>query len=184
MSEAGAASDIKDWLTSLAILVAGIWAIYRFWHSEWLRKRSEIPCLEGSSATPEILAISSDWSIASLRWTWRNAGCRPVYVDTERSRTDIYRLPPDVHGVIDPRQQEDELFEFLVASHQPLVGLAPYMFEPGTTSSLLTPVVLPSNQTYIARMELRADRGKHPTGDDGNYVWERWQVFRIEQRAS
>ena len=184
MGDATLASELKNWLTAAAIVAGGVWAVWRFWHSEWLRRRSEVSCLEGNSSQPEILAISSDWAIATLRWTWRNAGTRPVFIDTEASRVDVYRLPPDVDGFIDPRQQEIELFDFLVASHRPFAGLEPYMFEPGTTSSLLTPAVPPADETYIARLELLADLVKHPTDDGRAYVWERWQVFRVEMADS
>gem|GEM_PF-5672205 len=67
-----------------------------------------------------------------------------------------------------------------VSSHTPLGGMSEYMFEPGTNSSLLTPVVLASKQTYIARMVLHVDPQKHRSSVEEGSFWERWQVFRTD----
>jgi hypothetical protein len=74
MPDVTLAGEVKDWLTSVAIVVGGGWAMWRFGHAEWLRRRAEIPSLEGSSSTPEICAFADDRVAVSLRWTWRNAG--------------------------------------------------------------------------------------------------------------
>jgi hypothetical protein len=67
MGDATLAGEVKDWLTSAAIIVGGIWAIWRFGHAEWLRRRAEILTLEGSSSTPEIIALDADRVAVSLR---------------------------------------------------------------------------------------------------------------------
>ena len=179
MTDVTTAAEFKNWLTSAAIVCGGLWALWRFRHSEWLRRRSEIPCLEGITAPPEIHSVSGNTAVASLRWTWRNAGIRPVHVDCQATFVQVYKLPHDIVGIIDPRQQQDELFPFLVVSHTPLDVMV-YNFEPGTTSSILTPVALPISHTYIARFVVCADAEKHPTGNDTSFFWERWQVFRTD----
>src|SRR4029077_16187093 len=56
MPDVTLAGEIKDWLTSVAIVVGGGWAMWRFGHAEWLRRRAEIPSLEGNANIPEICA--------------------------------------------------------------------------------------------------------------------------------
>lgn len=179
MADASVAAELKNWLTSAAIVCGGLWALWRFRHSEWLRRRSEIPCLEGITAPPEIHYVSDSTAVASLRWTWRNAGIRPVHVDCDATFVQVYKLPDDIEGIVDPRQQQDELLPFLVLSHTPLAVME-YNFEPGTTSSILTPVALPIGQAYIARFVVYADANRHSTGNETSFFWERWQIFRTD----
>jgi hypothetical protein len=124
----GLATTIKDWLTSAAIVSGGLWALWRFSHSEWLRRRGEVPSLEGSSVGPEVLAIDDDRVIVSLRWSWRNTGTVPVYIDSESSFVVVHRLPGEVDGLfLDPRQNEGDLQ--VDGVHHPLRGYKPYFFE-------------------------------------------------------
>jgi hypothetical protein len=90
MSDVTLAGEVKDWLTSVAIVVGGGWAMYRFGHTEWLRRRAEIPSLEGNSNTPEISGFGDDRVAVSLRWSWRNAGTRPLHIDDVRTFVEIY----------------------------------------------------------------------------------------------
>ncbi len=177
------AGEVKDWLTSLAILVGGVWAVWRFGHEEWLRNRAEIPTLEGNSSTPEICSFGADLVAVSLRWTWRNAGTRPVYVDSERSFVEIYHLAGEGGKFVDPRQHKEMFTPFKVGSHYPLKGYGFYMLEPTTSSSMLTVPILPVGEAFIARHRLYASREKHPTGFDWQYSWERWQVFRTDMQS-
>jgi hypothetical protein len=180
MPDVTLAGQVKDWLTSVAIVVGGGWAIWRFGHAEWLRRRAEIPSLEGNSGTPEIYGFGGDRVAVSLRWSWRNAGTRPVYIDDARSFVEIYRLAGDIGNFVDPRQQKDELTPLKVGVHHPLKGHGFYMLEPNTTSSLLAVSILPVGKAFIARHRLYAARKEHPTGHKWQYRWERWQVFRTD----
>lgn len=182
MSDVTLAGEVKDWLTSVAIVLGGAWALWRFGHAEWLRHRAEkIPSLEGNSSTPEVCAFSEDCVAVSLRWTWRNAGTRPVHIDDERSVVEIYRLAGNTGDFIDPRQQkETTLAPLKLGTHQPLKGYGFYVLEPGTTSSMLTVPILPVGEAFIARHRLYANRKEHPTGFEWQYSWERWQVFRTD----
>jgi hypothetical protein len=180
MPDVTLAGEVKDWLTSVAIVVGGGWAIWRFGHAEWLRRRAEIPSLEGTSSIAEMCALEGERVAVSLRWNWRNAGTRPVYVDDERSFVEIYRLAGDIGNFVDPRQQQETLNSLKVGGHHPLRGYGFYMLEPSTTSSMLTVPILPVGDAFIARHRLYADRKIHPTGFDWQYSWERWQVFRTD----
>jgi hypothetical protein len=181
MADVTLAGQVKDWLTCVAIIVGGGWAMWRFGHAEWLRRRAELPSLEGNSSTPEICAFSKDCVAVSLRWTWRNAGTRPVHIDDQRSFVEIYRLAGDTGDFIDPRQQkETALAPLKVGVHNPLKGYGFYMLEPGTTSSMLTVPILPVGEAFIARHRLYASLKEHPTGFEWPYSWERWQVFRTD----
>jgi hypothetical protein len=180
MADVTLAGEVKDWLTSVAIVVGGGWAMWRFGHAEWLRRRAEIPSLEGSSSTPEICRFGDDRIAVSLRWTWRNAGTRPVYIDDVRSFVAIYRLAGEIGNFVDPRQQKETLTRLKVGVHYPLEGYGLYMLEPNTTSSMLTVSILPVGEAFIARHRLYAEREHHPTGHKWQYSWERWQVFRTD----
>ena len=119
----------------------------------------------------------------SLRWTWRNAGTRPLYVDDDRSFVEVYRLT-GIGEFIDPRQQKDSLAPHRVGRHYPLEGYGFYMLEPGTNSSIVAIPILPSGEAFIARHRLYAKRERHPTGGEWSYSWERWQVFRTDLPAA
>jgi hypothetical protein len=150
--------------------------MWRFGHAEWLRRRAEIPSLEGNSSPPKICHVADGRVAVSLRWTWRNAGSRPVHVDDERSFVEIYRLAADIGNFVDPRQQALAK----VPVHYPLKGYGFYILEPSTTSSMLTVPILPVGEAFIARNTLYARRKEHPTGFNWQYCWERWQVFRTD----
>lgn len=162
-------------------MVGGAWAAWRFGYQEWLRRRAEIPTLEGNSSVTEIVPSEDDRAVVSLRWMWRNAGSIPVYIDDERSFVEIYRLSSDIAWTfVDPRQHREALTPFRVGVHFPLKGYGFYMLEPGTNSSILTVPVLPRGETFIARHKLVASRHRHPTGFEWNFAWERWQIFRTD----
>lgn len=180
-AHAALASELKDWLSCFAIIVGGAWAGWRFSHSEWLRRRSEIPSLEGVSSSPECTSLADDLVAVSLRWTWRNAGSRPVFVNPDDTCVEIFQILGIAGTFIDPRQGHDVLVkEHLIASHRPLVGFGIYQLEPGTTSTILTVPVLPRGQVYVARHNLAADDKAHPSGHDWSYSWERWQIFTTD----
>lgn len=179
MPEVALAGQVKDWLTSAAIVVGGAWAIWRFSHAEWLRQRAEIPSLEGNSRNPEIYALDDNRVAVCLRWTWRNAGTRPVYIDDEFSFVEIISLKGLVGDFIDPRQQK-ELLDYKVAHHFPLKGYGSYMLEPNTTSTMLTVPILPAGEAFIARHKLYDKRKENSTNHIWRYSWERWQVFRTD----
>jgi hypothetical protein len=180
MADPTLAGEVKDWLTSVAIVVGGAWAMWLFGHAEWLRRRSEIPTLEGNSFAPEIVALADGCAVASLRWTWRNAGSRPVYVDGERSIVEVYRLTGNIGEFVDPRQHKETLASHKIAVHYPLKGYGFYLLEPNTNSSILTLPILPLGEAFIARHRLVANQQRHPTGFKWSYSWERWQVFRTD----
>jgi hypothetical protein len=180
MPEVTLAGEVKDWVTSVAIIVGGGWALWRFGHAEWLRRRAEIPSLEGNSTTPDLCAIPDDRVAVSLRWTWRNAGTRPVHIDDEKTFVEIYRLVGEGGAFVDPRQQRHAMDSLKVGFHHPLKGYGFYILEPGTTSSLLTVPILPSGEAFIARNRIYAQKEQHPTGAAWQYSWERWQLFRTD----
>jgi len=180
MPDVTLAGEVKDWLTSVAIVIGGAWAIWRFGHAEWLRRRTEkFPSLEGSSSAPEICALADGRVAVSLRWTWRNVGTRPVHIDDKSSFVEIFRLAGEIGNFVDPRQQET-LVPLRISVHHPLKGYGFYILEPGTASSLLTVPILAVGEPFIARHMLFASSKEHPTGFAWQYSWERWQVFRTD----
>lgn len=171
------AEQFKDWVTGAAILVGGGWGLWKFRHADWLRQRTETPSLEGSNPPADIVPLSQSTVLASLRWTWRNAGILPVYIADDRCFVEVFLIPDSAAGFIDPRLNRDEMENQLVGKHNPLDGYGFYTLEQGTSSSILSVTVLPRGRTFLARMRLTADRKRHPTGGDWNFSWERWQVF-------
>lgn len=180
MADATWAGQFKDWATGAGIIVGGIWAVWRFGHTDWLRRRAEMPSLEGNSSMPDMCLVSDDRVAVSLRFSWRNAGTRPVYIDDENASVEIYRVRGEIGSFVDPRQNPESLERLKIAEHNPLRDYGFYMLEPGTTSSLLTVPILPMGEVFIARNSICANSEWHPTGGDWQYSWERWQVFRTD----
>jgi hypothetical protein len=105
-------------MTGAAIAVGGCWVAWRFYHSEWLRRRAELPCLEGNSSTPEISELGDNRVAVNLRWSWRNAGSRArssrgviftVFDSGEKANGayipalgDLVAQGGDVAGAVDP----------------------------------------------------------------------------------
>jgi hypothetical protein len=168
----------KDLLTSVGILVGGWWALWRFGYSDWLRRRAEISSLEGNSIDPEIYKFTESSVVVYLRWTWRNVGTRPVYIDDDRTIITIYEIAGEINTFVDPRQYKDRLTP--IGEHYPLKGFGFYMLEPAATSGLVAVPILALSKPFIARAKIVADIKKHPTGGSWSYSWERWQVFRTD----
>jgi hypothetical protein len=173
------AAQFKDWVTSIAFVLGGTWALWVFYFKEW--RPAGIASLEGGSIAPEICALGDGRAAVSLRWTWRNVGTRPVYLDTENTIVEVYRLEGDIGNFVDPRQIKKPLIPLKVGDHLPLADFGGfYRLEPGTTSSIPTVLILPLGKAFIARIELIAHDAHHRTGGDWSYSWERWQIFRTD----
>ena len=55
MPEVTLAGEVKDWVTSVAIIVGGVWALWRFGYGDWLRRRAEIQALKATRARRKFL---------------------------------------------------------------------------------------------------------------------------------
>ena len=92
--------DAPDWtaiesvVTSVAIVVGGLWAGWKWGYGETLRRRREIEDL-GGTLTAASVPLPSGKAYLTLQAVWRNPGPGPIEVCPEHSFVDQYELGAD-----------------------------------------------------------------------------------------
>jgi hypothetical protein len=146
---------LKEWVPTLAVIVGGAWLLFQWIFGETLRRRKEIPALEGKLAT-RMHPYDARRLIVSLEATWRNRSPFPLSLDIKRCWIDVFRISDHVQGqncVLMPSQDLGQA----VCTHHFLVGQCEvdYVLEPNTESLIVNHFVLEPG-LYAIRMELHS----------------------------
>jgi hypothetical protein len=160
---AGTRADIhisevfKNWAQTVAIVVGGLWAVWKWGVAEFLRHRREIPALDGRLYANTAVR-ENGMTVATVEALWRNRGVLPVKLDTHETRVEIYALAKHLdEGPVRPSGVGMEL-RFDV---RPLEKMEKFTLEPKTESRLQEHFNLKSNHTYLIRWVLRQRRSKN-----------------------
>jgi hypothetical protein len=147
-----------DWLPSLAIVVGGGFAWWRWHHTERLRRLKEIPSAEGSLAASPIRVGKK--VLVQLDAVWNNPSPLPFEVDTKETVIDVLEVSDELEvGFLQVRHGTSELGR-VVHSAKPLKHLKSFRLEPGTKSLVQTHFALAENQLLLFRWKLyRKDAG-------------------------
>jgi hypothetical protein len=94
MSAPAWTATLQSILTSAAIVVGGGWAIWKWGYSEGLRKRRELPDLDGT-LTASAVALSAGKACLTLQAAWRNPGPVPIKMCPDHSFVTQFALPGD-----------------------------------------------------------------------------------------
>lgn len=144
---------IRDWLPSVAVLIAGAWILIQWLHTERLRRNKDRAALDGILTTV-ITSIDEEKSLITVDAQWNNRSPLPFVVDVAKTLIDIFQVTSKIdYGPIDMRAREFPL-------GQPLYSLKPYerlvslVIEPNTENKLQTYFLLRSGSAYLVRWRL------------------------------
>lgn len=164
---------LRDWLTFVIVLCGGVWALYRWFHSERLRRKKEMASLDGH-LTKTIVPIGTGRTLVSLQGKWRNLSPLPVHVDSKQTCVDVYGVPTDVtFGTLVPEKD----LGAVIYQHYFLEDITNYVLEPKSENTLQTYFILEPG-IYIFRMKIYRD-SKKDSGHESS--WTRELVLDIRQ---
>jgi hypothetical protein len=81
----------KDVITSMAVLLGGAWAAWKWGYGETLRKRREMPSPDGSLKATS-MRVDETTTAVTLHAVWRNRGPLPIEPCAEHSGVKAFRL--------------------------------------------------------------------------------------------
>jgi hypothetical protein len=82
---------IEGAVTATAVVVGGLWAGWKWGYGERLRKRQELPDLDGS-ITATAITLPGGQAYLTLQSVWRNPGPGPIRVCPDHSCVEQYEL--------------------------------------------------------------------------------------------
>jgi hypothetical protein len=146
---------LKDWVPSIGVLVGGGWILFQWLFGESLRRKKEIPALDGKLSA-RVYDYDATRLVVSLEATWNNRSPFPVPLDFKKCWIDVFRISPDFSHRNCPIVTNRDLGP-AVCSHYFLIGQVEvdYFLEPNTESILVNHFVLEPG-LYAFRMELRS----------------------------
>ncbi len=170
LPDTNVAQSIESLVTAVGIVLAGIWAFWRWSLSEYLRKRAAIPSFDGT-ITAESVLVGDGREVITVSCKWRNCGSVPLYVNTKETRVTAYVLPDATPiGAIGPRL--GNLNELYV--RRPWEHWASTVLEPGTVSEIQAHFLVTARCPYVFTCRLEAL--SKPKQD--KQVWVRELVWR------
>ena len=148
-------SFIKDWVPSLAVIVAGLWLLFQWLFGEWLRRQKEMPALEGKLAT-KVIPLADGQHLVTVEAVWHNRSPLPLPLDINQCRIDVFRISQPLNKSNCALTLKTDLGE-PVCSHVFLKGMCEvdYFFEPNTESTIINYFVLEPG-IYGIRMVLHS----------------------------
>src|SRR5882672_9660086 len=97
------AETIQALVTSVAVIIGGVWAFWRWSLSEYLRRKREIPSFEGQ-LSHAVAPVDERRVVLSLSCRWKNVGVVPLPVNTKETRFALYSIPEELPlGPVGPR---------------------------------------------------------------------------------
>jgi hypothetical protein len=149
---------IKEWLPSIAVVVGGIWLLFRWLFRELLRQKKEGPSLDGKLLAT-MIPCEDGRRLVTVKALWNNHSPLSIYLDLEKCYIDVFR--------IDSSKVKDGVLELEEADlGKPVYttwflrgeGLTSYFLEPKTKSTIMNHFVLQPG-IYGIRMELFRQEG-------------------------
>ncbi len=86
---------IEGGVTSIAIVVGGLWAGWKWGYGEALRRRRELPDLDGTLSATTV-SLPGGRTCLALQSVWRNPGPGPIRVCPDHSFVEQYELGTDL----------------------------------------------------------------------------------------
>jgi hypothetical protein len=166
---------IESAVTSAAIIIGGLWAGWKWGYGEALRKRRELPDLDGI-LTATWVPLPGGKAYLTLRAAWRNPGPGPIRVCPEHSFVEQYELETD-----------PPLGSFRVAGYPGLKKVATvpwphrgYVMGPQTESVLTEHFVVAEGSVYAFTWQIcqgrLSRRDQHHARCDRELIWSSSQL--------
>ena len=165
---------IKNYVTSGGIVLGALWAFWKWSFSEWLRRKRQIPAIDGELDAFG-MELDDEKVIISLSVLWRNKCNYPVHIDSKNTRIDVYNIPDNLNvGPFLPKLDSGDP-AFTLKPYEDMEG---FVLEPLTESLLTSHYTLLANKTYLFRWKLYRSTKKH-----GNkvYAWTKELVFNYSK---
>ena len=153
---------IRDWITSGAVLVGGLWALWKFGYAERRLRKKEMPAVTGYSSAKQVKSTGAN-AFVDFRSRWKNHSPLPVTIDPEKISVDVYPIKvADKPGFVNI---PDELDEPEHSAH-PFHGYKELLLEPGTDSLFNAYATLERERVYLVRWTITQKAGADP------YFWD------------
>ena len=141
---------IRNFIVAIGISIGGLWALWRWSFSEYLRSRKEIPAIDGKLSI-ETIEMNKSKIFLTLCATWNNRGVDTIYIDTEETRVDVYIIDTDLReGPFEPKKD----LGIPIYRIFPYKDMNDFILEPNTHNILQTQYILNSNKIYLFRWKL------------------------------
>jgi hypothetical protein len=142
---------IKEWLPSIAVVAWGVWLLFQWSFGEWLRRKKEIPSLEGKLSA-SIIPCENGTQLVTVAALWNNHSPLAINLDVKKCHIDVYRVDAGMLKETGVLVLESDLGK-PICHHLFLNDLGGLFLEPNTPSTLINHFVLKPG-IYGIRMEL------------------------------
>jgi len=146
-------ANAKDIVTTIAILVGGVWAVWKWGYGEKLRKRREM-CSPDGALTASTVPIDAEKLALTLTAVWRNRGELPIELCPVHSRVQVFMIKRDVPFGMFKLQESDHVSE--IARSEP--SWTSYVMEPNTDSVMHEHFTIQSGSPWFSMGYLYGSR--------------------------
>jgi hypothetical protein len=153
---------IRDWITSGAVVVGGLWALWKFGYSERRQRKKEMPAITGH-ANAKVVKSMGDNAFVDFRSRWKNHSPMPVTIDPEKISVEVYSIKvADKPGFMNIPDELDKPEH----SSCPFQGYRELVLEPGTDSVFKAYATLERERVYLVRWTVTEKASNDP------YFWD------------
>ncbi len=148
---------IKEWVPALGVLIGTTWLVLRWAIEQKIRGLHEMPALTGEVSSATMPLNDQEKLLLSVEVNWTSTSPRPLYVDPERTRFDLFEVPRNLDfGGINPKN------DLGVPLYQlyPLSDMGDFVFEPKTNNQLRAFFVIEAG-LYVVRSKVYRDTRHH-----------------------
>lgn len=163
---------IKIWLPSIGVIIAAIWVLFKWIYEQKLRKNKEMPALSGEIKT-EFVDYEEDKYILCIKTEWNNSSPQPIYVDTTKSRIDIFEI--NSLNTLGYFEVKKDLGEPIYRAF-PLIDMGTFIFEPSKNNQVRGNFLLKRGTIYYIRIKIYIDGKFHGIN---NYAWTHEQIIDV-----
>ena len=152
---------IKEWVPSIGVLAAGVWVLFNWVHTEYLRRQKERSAVTGDLRYEKTL-LSESKCLVVFNSRWDNHSPFSFNINTEMSGLDVFTINDDFPvGGYDLRINK-EIFGQPIVELRPHVKLKSFSIEPNASANFQLIVVLEIGHVYLVRYKLYqlSDKGK------------------------
>jgi hypothetical protein len=167
----------KTWLPSIGVIIAAFWVLFQWLYEQKLRKNKEMPALSGEITT-EFTDYNEDKYILSIKTEWNNSSPLPIYVDTKKSRIDIFQINElQEYGYFEVKR---DLGEPIYRAY-PLNDMGTFIFEPSKNNQVRGNFLLKKGTIYYLRIKIYKDSKFH---GEQSYAWTGEQIIDIRTKQN
>jgi hypothetical protein len=166
-------NELSSWITAIAAAVGASFAIWKWGFEERLRRRHEIPSIDGDISV-DVIEADDHTVCVYIENLWDNKGAVPIFLNPDRCVIRIYEIAlQEKPRAIDPSDDASSGPEKEILSFCPIRRSGRFMLEPGTQSRIQSAVLLQKGPIYEVRSHIEMD------GRLGRQVfwWFRRKVF-------